>query len=160
MNAFKKVFIYTHPCRTVHHCEEPSLNRSRVPLGSIKDDGQGMNSYEPSYLKNRTQFVSILGYDSSVKPINHGVPQGSVLGPLLFLLYINDLHLAIKSSKVFHFADDTNLLNINNSPKKIQKMLMRTLKSSTNGSWQIKFLSTVTKRKSSFSTSQEKEFQT
>ena len=67
------------------------------------------NQWFASYLKNRTQFVSILGFDSSVKPINHGVPQGSVLGPLLFLLYINDLHLAIKSSKVFHFADDTNL---------------------------------------------------
>ena len=86
------------------------------------------NQWFSSYLKNRTQYVSILGYDSSVKPINHGVPQGSVLGPLLFLLYINDLHLAIKSSKVFHFADDTNLLNINNSPKKIQKNVNEDLK--------------------------------
>ena len=72
--------------------------------------------------------MSILCYDSSVKPINHGVPQGSVLGPLLFLLYISDLHDAIKSSKVFHFADDTNLLNINNSPKKIKKNVNEDLK--------------------------------
>ena len=86
------------------------------------------NQWFASYLKNRTQFVSILGYDSSIKPINHGVPQGSVLGPLLFLLYINDLHLAIKSSKVYHFADDTNLLNIDNSPKKIQKNVNDDLK--------------------------------
>ena len=48
--------------------------------------------------------------------------------PLLFLIYINDLHLAIKNSKFFHFADDTNLLNINNSPKKIQKMVNADLK--------------------------------
>ena len=86
------------------------------------------NNWFTSYLKNRSQFVSILGFDSSIKPINHGVPQGSVLGPLLFLLYINDLHFAIKNSKVFHFADDTNLLNISNSPKKNQKSVNADLK--------------------------------
>ena len=86
------------------------------------------NDWFESYLKNRTQFVSILGYESLTKPINHGVPQGSVLGPLLFLIYINDLHCAIKSSKVYHFADDTNLLNIGNSPKQMEKLVNADLK--------------------------------
>ena len=63
-----------------------------------------------------------------VNEIKHGVPQGSVVGPLLFLLYINDLHKAIKNSSVYHFADDTNLLNINTSPKKIQKQINLDLK--------------------------------
>ena len=65
--------------------------------------------------------------DSSTKPISHGVPQGSVLGPLLFLIYINDLHTAL-SSKVFHFADDTNLLKICKSPKELEKSLNIDLK--------------------------------
>lgn len=86
------------------------------------------NDWFSSYLKNRSQFVSILGFDSTTKPISHGVPQGSVLGPLLFLIYINDLHFAIKNSKVYHFADDTNLLNIGNSHKKMQKSVNADLK--------------------------------
>jgi len=86
------------------------------------------NTWMSSYLSNRSQFVSISGFESETKAIDHGVPQGSVLGPLLFLIYINDLHKAIKFSKVYHFADDTNLLNINQSPRKLQKEVNKDLK--------------------------------
>ena len=72
-----------------------------------------------SYLSN--QFVSVNGFNSESLIMKHGVPQGSVLGPLLFLIYINDLHKAIKFSTTYHFADDTNLLNINQNFKKITK---------------------------------------
>ena len=73
------------------------------------------NQWLKSYLSNRHQFVCLSNISSSLKPIIHGVPQGSVLGPLLFLLYINDLHFSIKSSETYHFADDTHLLNFSKS---------------------------------------------
>ena len=81
-----------------------------------------------SYLSNRKQFVSINGYDSGLAEIKCGVPQGSVLGPLLFLLYINDLNQAIKFCKVHHFADDTNLLYLGKSIKKLNKLVNYDLK--------------------------------
>ena len=87
-----------------------------------------VNNWFKSYLEDRKQIVSINGYESDIKIIKHGVPQGSVLGPLLFLLYINDLNICIKNSKVYHFADDTNLLHINSSYKKLQKNLNKDLK--------------------------------
>ena len=81
------------------------------------------NKWFQSYRKNRSQHVSISGFDSNLKKVQYGVPQGSVLGPLLFLIYINDLHKAIKFSKTRHFADDTNLLINNSSLKQIKKDL-------------------------------------
>ena len=66
-----------------------------------------------SYLNSRTQFVSINNCQSQTKPINIGVPQGSILGPLLFLIYINDLHNAVTKPRLF--ADDTCLVLSNPS---------------------------------------------
>ena len=86
------------------------------------------NNWFKSYLSNRKQFVSINGYDSGLAEIKCGVPQGSVLGPLLFLLYINDLNQAIKFCKVHHFADDTNLLYLGKSIKKLNKLVNYDLK--------------------------------
>ena len=81
------------------------------------------NDWMRSFLTNREEYTSINGYDSTTQDITHGVPQGSVLGPLLFILFINDLHTSVKTSKVHHFADDTNLLFINISLKKINKLI-------------------------------------
>ena len=62
-----------------------------------------------SYLTNRKQYVFYNGISSETKNVTCGVPQGSVLGPLLFLLYINDLPNISEKLTFFLFADDTNI---------------------------------------------------
>ena len=66
-------------------------------------------SWFRSYLSNRKQFCRVNGVDSDVGEIEVGVPQGSCLGPLLFLIYINDLPQTVQGSSVTMYADDTSL---------------------------------------------------
>ena len=84
-----------------------------------------------SYLSNRKQYVSINGHEASLASVLYVVPQGSVLGSLLFLIYINDLNQAIKFCKGDHFADDTNLLHFNKSVAKLNKLVNRVMKNIT-----------------------------
>ena len=74
------------------------------------------------------QFTSVNGYQSNMRQLKCGVPRGSVLGPLLFILFINDLHLAVQYSSAHQFADDTNLLVVEKSLKKLSKKVNRDLK--------------------------------
>ena len=62
-----------------------------------------------SYLSNRMQYVDIDGIKSNIKSIKTGVPQGSILGPLLFIIYMNDINQVSSKFDAILYADDTSL---------------------------------------------------
>ena len=62
-----------------------------------------------SYLQGRKQQVTVLGATSQELPVTSGVPQGSLLGPILFLLFVDDLPNTVKTSRVACYADDTKI---------------------------------------------------
>ena len=81
-----------------------------------------------SYLLNRKQYVSINGYSSEELILRHGVPQGSVLGPLLFLIFINDLPNVSKHLIFYLFADDINIYFESTDLLQTQKVVNRELR--------------------------------
>ena len=110
---------------TVHHdilCEK------------LKEYGLrgNINNLIKSYLSGRKQYVSINGIDSNVKDVTCGVPQGSSLGPLLFLIYINDFRACLSKTDCGHFADDTFIIFSSKTPKTIETIVNFELKSVCN----------------------------
>ena len=84
--------------------------------------GNGLEWFR-SCLSDRSQYVSYNGVRSSTKLITCGVPQGSILGPLLFLIYINDLYNVCRDSVPILFADDTNLFYKDNKMEDLVKII-------------------------------------
>jgi len=89
-------------------------------------------SWFRSYLSNRFQYVAVNGINSAFLPIDCGVPQGSLLGPILFLIFINDLPNSDKFVKFILFADDTTVLVADKSLCNLTKNLNSSLHLLTN----------------------------
>ena len=80
----------------------------------------GAHDFFSSYLTSRKQKVLIDGYLSQSRTVTCGVPQGSVLGPILFALYVNDFPRVLQSSKALMYADDTVILFTGSSLETLQ----------------------------------------
>jgi hypothetical protein len=113
---------------TIYH----DLNKNKIPLAIFIDLSKAFDTIDhsilldklnfygirnnslkwfSSYLSNRQQFVELHGECSPLTHTSIGVPQGSILGPLLFLIYINDLHQSTNFFKFILYADDTTLVS-------------------------------------------------
>ena len=87
---------------------------------------QDVSRWFQSYLSDRQQLVDVSGTLSSHENISCGVPQGSILGPLLFLLYVNDMSHAV-SNKLLLYADDSALLVADKFLSNIETVLQNEL---------------------------------
>ena len=119
---FQKAFDSVVHTKLIFKLE--SLIPSRFFLAWVKD-----------FLTNRTQVVRLNRSDSTPVEVISGVPQGSVLGPTLFLIFINDLVDCIKHSKVLLFADDLKIYNTHENNALLQSDLDRLCSWSSN--WQL-----------------------
>ena len=108
-------------------------------LDQVSVEGTCLELFK-SYLTNRKQIVVIEGNKSNIKDVTAGVPQGSRLGPLLFILYVNDI-LDDLESEVMIFADDTTLLATGHDPAETSATINRDLQKISEWAtkWKVTF---------------------
>lgn len=90
------------------------------------------NQLLESYLQGRTQMVKWKNFESSEQYVKWGVPQGSILGPILFIIYLDDLHDNVISDGGLSYADDTSFLTIGCTEAEVEQKSNNTLKQSAD----------------------------
>ena len=86
-----------------------NILETKLSAAGISGD---FHNWLTSYFTNRCQYVDLTGVKSSVRKVEVGVPQGSLLGPRLFTIYVNDLPEASTSGHIQMYADDTTIYYI------------------------------------------------
>ena len=89
--------------------------------------GQNLLKLLRNYLSNRKQKVKLFGSVSTLEPVTVGIPQGSTIGPVLFIMFINALQIVLESSKALMYANDTVLHCSHQSNKTVSKLFQRNL---------------------------------
>lgn len=127
-HGFRKQLSTETALNNMHEQLYENIDKNRISLLSLCDLSKAFDSVSHhilfekmnslnidnfwfvNYLSDRTQSVKIQGHISTKKNVEYGVPQGSVIGPLLFNIYVNDLNSVSQDSKLVQFADDAQFL--------------------------------------------------
>ena len=147
--GFRKKYSTTHALLDITEKIKDSIDKKKYGCGIFVDISKAFDTLKhnilltkldhygirgkalqwfTSYLSNRQQFVEINGVSSNLRSIVSGVPQWSCLGPLLFLIYINDLPNTSKILTFFLFADDTNMYFEHKSLSKLEHIINKELR--------------------------------
>ena len=132
----RQQYSTTHPLIDITENIRKAFNTAYHQIVSTKLNHYGIrrfsNDWFKSYQSNRNRYIYEHGYESGHAVINSGLPQGSIAGPLILLLYKTNLNQAIKFSKAHHLADDASLLCLSNSIQKLNKLINADLKHLVN----------------------------